>query len=218
MSTTWRGPLEISPTDGVKRNTALLIGAGTSSSYEATSSADKNFAEFRTKSTATSGDSRGLYWRHYLSGANQGGEAARLYSTFEGATATGVTVNGAHVSLSLTASANLTGGLGNALRATLDLGGATYGGNMSAIMAEIVTTTSSVVPATHGLFRAVVSGNATANALVKNLLHVDVASDCVGNLAAKKLVSNAAVTTSSTAGLQVCVQGTQYWIPLHAIA
>src|SRR5512133_975947 len=76
---------------------ACLIGAGTSTTPAKTATANKNFLGFWTKSTATSGDSRGLYLRHYISGAGGSGEAARIYTTVNNVA--GSTAHGANISL-----------------------------------------------------------------------------------------------------------------------
>jgi hypothetical protein len=100
---------------------ALLSGAGTSSSPVTTSAAGKNFLGYWVDSTATSGDTRGIYTRLYISGAGQSGEAARFYTTVNNVTAaTGGTVNGAHISLNVTGASGKISGSANALRATLD--------------------------------------------------------------------------------------------------
>lgn len=87
---------------------AIFFGAGTSGSPATTSTANKSFIEFRTQSTATSGDSRALYLRHDLNGAGVSGEAIRAFSKI---TAAAATARGAHISLDV-ASAGSTSGLG----------------------------------------------------------------------------------------------------------
>ena len=60
---------------------ALVFGVGLSSDPATTATANKNFLEFRTQSTATSGDSRGIYNRLYLAGAGVSGESLRSFTT-----------------------------------------------------------------------------------------------------------------------------------------
>src|SRR5512147_241355 len=96
---------------------ALLHGGGTSTYPLTTSTADKNFMGYWVKSAATSGTSRGLYVREYLT-AGAGGEAIRGYTTVSSNTPAD-TVNGAHISLDFGASAGNVTGEGQAVRATL---------------------------------------------------------------------------------------------------
>lgn len=102
---------------------ALLFGAGTSTTRVATATTGKNFIGFWLENAATSsGDCRGLYLRQFLTGGGSGvgGEAARIYTTVDSATAfTGSGIHGAHITASLAASASVTG-LMAGLRATLD--------------------------------------------------------------------------------------------------
>lgn len=114
---------------------ALLKGGGTSASpLDVGSTANKNFMAYFVRNTAASGDSRLLYMREFFNGAG-GGEALRAYSTAESAaTATGATVNGAHISLSIAAGAQVSGA-GNAARFTLDAAADTkvLGGSLSVL-------------------------------------------------------------------------------------
>jgi hypothetical protein len=112
---------------------ALLLGAGTSTTPQLTSTAGKNFVGFWCKSTATSGDARAMYMRLYLTGAS-GGEAIRAYTTAQGTVGVGGTVNGLHASLSVDASAAVSG-QGNAARFTLDLAAdtRTAGANLACV-------------------------------------------------------------------------------------
>jgi len=104
---------------------ALLHGSGLSSDPTTTATADKNFLGYWTKSTAATGDCRGMYLRTYFGGAGSG-EALRAYATisFAGAAAVGGTINGAHVSLSINDGATVSG-QASAARFTLDYAAAT---------------------------------------------------------------------------------------------
>jgi len=74
-----------------------------------------------TKSTATSGDSRGIYNRLYLAGAGVSGESLRSFTDVYGVAA--ATAHGAHISLGLgdATNAGSVTGLGAAVRGTLSL-------------------------------------------------------------------------------------------------
>ena len=87
---------------------------------------------------ATSGDTRAADFRLKFSGAGGSGEALRAFGTVNGVTAaTGGTVNGAHISLSVTGAAGAISGAGNALRATLGFGAsANPGGTVSALQLD----------------------------------------------------------------------------------
>jgi len=104
---------------------ALLHGGGTSATPCATATADKNFLGYWTKSTAATGDCRGMYLRTYFGGAGSG-EALRAYATvdFAGAAAVGGTINGMHCSLSIAAGSTISG-QAFAARFTLDYATAT---------------------------------------------------------------------------------------------
>lgn len=146
---------------GSTATVALRMGGGTSTTPLATATANKNFLGFWTNSTATSGDSRGLYLRHYFSGAGGAGEAARIYGTVNNVTAaTGGTVNGAHVSLSITGASGKVSGAGNALRATLDLGAAVNpGGTLAVLQIDTNIAADATIPAGTAFMRLTNTGS-----------------------------------------------------------
>ena len=120
------GPLSLDDAAASGADTAaLVLGGGTSGDPITTATANKNFLGFWTESTATTGDSRGLYVRHYVNGAGSG-EALRAYGTisYAGAAGVGGTINGAHISLSVNSGASVSG-QAHALRVTLDYATAT---------------------------------------------------------------------------------------------
>lgn len=134
---------------------ALRLGAGTAASPDSTATADKNHLGFWFKSTATSGDSRGMYLRMYFAGAGVSGEAARIFGTVDGVTAaTGGTVNGAHISLSVQGAAGAVSGAGNALRATLGIGAScSPGGTLAALQLDSDFDNAATVPANAAAIR-----------------------------------------------------------------
>lgn len=134
---------------GTVRTAALLHGSGTSSAPTSTATANKNFMGYWVKSTATSGDARALYVRLYFGGAGSG-EAVRAYATADAANvATGGTVNGIHASLSMNASASISG-QGFAGRFTFDAAAdtRTLNGNCAPVLVESNIATGNTVPAT----------------------------------------------------------------------
>ena len=142
---------------------ALLFGLGTDTTHVATGTADKKFIAFYTKSTATSGDSRGLYLKHDLAGAGISGEAARIYSSVVDVVA--VDVRGAHISLDF-GSTGLVSGSGQALTTTLHIANqATQTGTLSCITAEIYSegTTSDPAGASLSFIRCAMNGDTTGD-------------------------------------------------------
>lgn len=156
------GVIRLSHQGGAMAANALLMGYGTSANPATTDEADKDFIEMRTQSSATSGSSRGLYWRHNLSGAGQDGECIRAFTDLTAAVGT---ARGSHVSLQAGATGYVTG-LGAGMDAQLYIKNEALhaNGTYAALNAEIYSegATSSVAAATEVAFlRAVNNGNAT---------------------------------------------------------
>jgi hypothetical protein len=142
---------------------ALLLGNGTSTTPASTSTAGKNFLGFWTESEATSGDSRGLYLRHYIAGVGGSGEAARIYGTVSDVAATDA--RGAHISLSFGSTGTVTSS-GQALTTTLHIPNTTpLTGTLSCITAEIYSEGSTSDPAGASLsfIRFAVNGDTTGD-------------------------------------------------------
>ncbi len=135
-------PRSIRPASSV-----VLYGVGNSgSNFDI--AANKNALGFWVNSDATSGDNRVIYARLYLSGA-AGGEAVRAYATANAAgVAAGGTINGIHASLSIAATATISG-QGFASRHTIDAAAATrtISGNVAAIRAESNFAAGNTIPA-----------------------------------------------------------------------
>lgn len=131
--------LEFAPAETNPSTAAVLHGAGTTSSRvtpPTATTANLNFLGYFLETSATTGDTRGMYIRLYFSGAGSG-EALRAYGTVNAANvATGGTVNGAHISLSV-ASGGTVSGAAHALRATLDVAASvTPGGTISVLQVD----------------------------------------------------------------------------------
>lgn len=196
---------------GTKSNNALMLGAGTSSDRESTSTADTNFMEFRFENSAATGDNRGMYLRLYLTGAGAGGgESLRAFTTVEDV-AKG-TVHGAHISVNFGSSGSVTG-QAVAMRGTLHIPNtAVSTGTQAAVQAEIYAdgSSSDISGINHALFRGVVGGDATGAATVANFLM----------LSAPAPASNAFIDTdegggAAYAGLAVLIEGVGVkYIPL----
>jgi hypothetical protein len=140
---------------GTTTTAALALGGGTSASPLTTSTADKNFVGMYSKSTATSGDSRGAYFKHVLGGtiASTGyGDAVRALCSVTG---TGYSyASGIHATMSLAASATITGS-GAGARCTLEAAAdtRTLPGNIAALQIDSNIATGNTVPATAALIR-----------------------------------------------------------------
>jgi hypothetical protein len=140
----------------------LLMGVGTTANPAATSTADKKFIEIRTKSTATSGDSRNLYLRHDIGGAAGNGECARFITDL---TAAAGTARGQQCSLQISDTGYVSG-LGVGVDAQILVANAAVAayGTYAGVNSEIYSAgSSSSVAAVTGLsfFRAANSGDGT---------------------------------------------------------
>jgi len=139
---------------------ALVMGHGTSALPVTTSVADKNFMDFRTKSSAATGDSRGLYMRHYLAGTvttTAYGDCIRAMTLVTG---TGYAyASGIHATLQINASATISGS-GAAGRFTLAAAAdtRTMSGNTAALQIDSDIAAGNTVPATAALIRLTKSG------------------------------------------------------------
>lgn len=165
LTATMAGKIPLALNGGAASASGLLMGVGTTANPASTATADAFFAEFRTRSTATTGTSRGLYWRHELAGAGGEGECLRAFTKLSAAT---TTARGAQISLDVNTTGSLTG-LGCAVDAQIlvpnqALGAGTYG----VVNSEIFSagSSSSVAASNIAFFRAVASGNATGIATV----------------------------------------------------
>jgi hypothetical protein len=160
---------------GSTASAAILHGAGTSAAPDETSTANLNFMGYWTKTTATSGDSRGLYLRHYLGGVTGGagyGDAVRAFCTVTG---TGYAyASGIHATMQINASATVTGS-GAGVRATLAAAAdtRTLGGKLAAAQIDSDVAAGNTLPTVHGFLRFVDNGAVR----LSNLAVIPVASN-----------------------------------------
>ena len=119
---------------------------GTSSQPIVVTSAGNVSSSYATTS-ATSGDTRLVYDKLTFTSTGSG-ETLRAFSVVTGAgAAAGGTINGAHISMSVTGSGTISGA-GNALRATLGIGAsANPGGTIAAIQVDSDFNNTGTVPA-----------------------------------------------------------------------
>jgi len=146
-STTFSGP--VTSLNG-------FIG-GTSAAPISVTTASNINSSFGTTSAAT-GDTRLSYQKLTFTSTGSG-ETIRAFSVVTGvAAATGGTINGAHISMSINAPGTISGA-GNALRATLGMGAlANPGGTLSAIQIDSDLAANCTVPATAAFIRVTNSG------------------------------------------------------------
>lgn len=204
---------------GLKTHAGLILGGGESADPVATPVAGQKMASFYTKNTG-GGDSDGLYWRHYLAGAGQSGEALRAFATVEGVAA--ANARGAHISLNFSAYAtSKVTGEGRAVKATLHIpnGAMPAGGSYSALQAEIYCDGNDSDPGAVTEFAVmdftVQGGNSTAQGRVKNLLslHVPTGEEAAGNMHISTITA-ATMNAACTEALRVRVNGNIRYIPL----
>lgn len=207
-------PITATKTDG------CIMKIGTSSVPKVNDTADAKFIQIYTDSGATSGDSRLMYIRHYITGAGGGGEALRVFTTINANAATG---HGAHISLGFlaTAGASELSGLGAAVRGTLHIPNVASwapSGTLCAGMFEIYSDGTASDPAgltELSVLRLCNSGNATG------LQDVDTDGFLfsVQGFTAASGVTNVLSSTSlaelpaSSVGLRVKIGTGTYYIP-----
>ena len=123
---------------------------GTSSDPVTVTTAGNISSSFGTTS-ATTGDTRLVYEKLTFTSTGSG-ETLRAFS------ATGGTINGAHISMSINSPGTISGA-GNALRATLGMGAlANPGGTLSALQIDSDLAANCTVPASAAFIRVTNSG------------------------------------------------------------
>jgi len=146
-----------------------FIGGTASSPITVTTA--QNISSFYASSSATTGDTRLNYSRLDITSTGSG-ETLRAFTRVSGASAaTGGTVNGAHISLSVNSGGTISGAA-NALRATLGVAsGVTPGGTLSAIQVDSDIANGVTVPGTAAFLRFTNSNSTT----LANLMNVPAA-------------------------------------------
>lgn len=201
----------VGQTNFISASAGVLHGAGTSTSPATSTTADAKFMSYYTSNSATSGDSRGIYLKHTMSGIGGGGEAARFYGSM---TAAGATARGAHISLDFGTAGSITG-LGTALTGTLHIPGAMTAGTYSVVNAEINAdaATSNLAGATSkSFFRVGAIGNSTGAALIMDDIFLFDFTNAAGS---GKMIDSDKTALTGKAGIPVSVNGTLYgYIPI----
>lgn len=185
---------------------------GTDGSPFATTAA-RNILDVRVTSSATSGDTRTLYAKLFLSAAGSG-EAGRFYATATGAgVAAGGTMNGVHVTANIHSGATISG-QANAIRATIGTEDAasTPGGTLAAITAETNFYAGSTLPATACYQRFVTLASTVQPVTVFSF-------EGLGSTALASAGTGATSAGAVTGGvaskvLRFLIDGVAYWSPL----
>lgn len=125
-----------------------------------------NISSFYGTASNTTGDVRLNYSRLTFTTTGSG-ETLRAFTRVTGANAaTGGTVNGAHISLSVNSGGTISGAA-NALRVTLGAAaGVTTGGTVAAIQVDSDITNTSTLPGTASFIRITNSGSGTLDTLM----------------------------------------------------
>jgi hypothetical protein len=141
--------------------------SGTSTAPVAVTTAGNINSAYATTSAAT-GDTRLMYDRLTFTSTGSG-ETLRAFSVVTGAgAATGGTINGAHISMSVSTGGTISGAA-NALRATLGVAtGVTPGGTLASIQVDSDIASGVTVPGTASFIRVTNSG-ATALGTLLNV-------------------------------------------------
>jgi hypothetical protein len=152
--TTFSGP--VSSLNG------FITGTASSPIVETTAG---NVSESYVTTSAATGDTRLSYQRLAFTSTGSG-ETYRALTQVTGAgAATGGTVNGAHISLSINGSGTISGA-GNALRATLGGTSTTPGGTLAAIQLDSNFGAGVTLPATSAFMRVTDSGTVKVGSLL----------------------------------------------------
>ena len=139
--------------------------SGTSTDPIAVTTAGNVSSSYATASNTT-GDVRLNYERLTFTSTGSG-ETARFLTRVTGANAaTGGTVNGAHISLSVNSGGSISGAA-NALRVTLGAAaGVSTGGTVAALQIDSDITSTSTLPGTAAFIRVTNSGSGTLDTLM----------------------------------------------------
>lgn len=172
------------------------FSTGTSASPLAVTTAQNIDSSYATTS-ATTGDTRLNYERLTFTSTGSG-ETLRAFSVVTGAgAATGGTINGAHISMSVSTGGTISGAA-NALRTTLGVAsGVTPGGTLAAIQADSDIASGVTVPGTAAFIRVTNTG---ATAL-----------DNLFNLPTAMVAAESAAVVSHTIKI-VAADGTPYYL------
>jgi hypothetical protein len=193
--TTFSGP--------VKSLNGFIGGTASSPIVETTAG---NVSESYATTSATTGDTR-LSYNKLTFTSTGSGETFRAFSVVTGTgAATGGTINGAHISLSVDGASATISGAANAIRATLGGSDATPGGTLSVIQLDTAYTVNASLPATASFIRVTDSGTNTGEIPLFANIETGPAATCAPT-----------ATSVTTVGkvIKVMIAGTVYYVPAY---
>jgi hypothetical protein len=193
--TTFSGP--------VKSLNGFIGGTASSPIVETTAG---NVSESYATTSATTGDTR-LSYNKLTFTSTGSGETFRAFSVVTGTgAATGGTINGAHISLSVDGASATVSGAANAIRATLGGSDATPGGTLSVIQLDTAYTVNASLPATASFIRVTDSGTNTGEIPLFANIETGPAATCAPT-----------ATSVTTVGkvIKVMIAGTVYYVPAY---
>lgn len=175
------------------------FGSGTSASPIAVTSAQNISSSYGTTS-ATTGDTRLVYDRLTFTSTGSG-ETLRAFSVVTGASAaTGGTINGAHISTSVSTGGTISGAA-NAVRATIGASVASPGGTLAALQLDTDFASGTTLGADSAFIRVTDSGAGTGK--MTRLM----------NIGSGTGVFTAATSSSTLAGgIKVRIAGADYFL------
>ena len=179
--------------------------SGTATSPIAVTTAQNIDSAYATTS-ATTGDTR-LSYNKLTFTSTGSGETFRAFSVVTGTgAATGGTINGAHISLSVDGASATISGAANALRATLGGSDATPGGTLAVLQLDTAYTVNASLPATASFIRVTDSGTNTGEIPLFANIETGPAATCAPT-----------ATSVTTVGkvIKVMIAGTVYYVPAY---
>jgi len=162
-----------------------------------------NISESYATTSATTGDTR-LNYNKLTFTSTGSGETLRAFSVVTGTgAATGGTINGAHISLSVDGASATISGAANALRATLGGSDATPGGTLAVLQLDTAYTVNATLPATASFIRVSDSGTNTGE--IPKLLNIESGP-------AATLFTAATSSSTLAGGIKIRIAGTDYFL------
>jgi len=198
---------------GADAAAALLAGVGTTANPATTAVADQNFLEFRTQSSAVTGDARGLYMQLDQTGVGGGGDAVRGRALVTAA-GTGGTIDGG--SFTLEYNGGSVAGQGTGCRSNVVLpnaasGAGTVWGGMSEFALGGTSFVNGLTDHAIHAFGTIGGDAATRDAQITKLFKVYGHTSTSGGI----YYANGGVVGSKAASLKIDVDGVDYWIWLY---
>ena len=190
--TTFSGP--------VKSLNGFIGGTASSPIVETTAG---NVSESYATTSATTGDTR-LSYNKLTFTSTGSGETFRAFSVVTGTgAATGGTINGAHISLSVDGASATVSGAANALRATLGGSDATPGGTLAVLQLDTAYTVNATLPATASFIRVSDSGTNTGE--IPKLMNIESGP-------AATLFTAATSSSTLAGGIKIRIAGADYFL------